>query len=612
LFLQDVQNLQIAEENETLVITFNLIGNYSDSFVTGKYRDLYELGEYAPIGINVLKVKMLDGKYLSLINPGPNEIAGNELIYYNYNWIYPLEIYYSDQVVTAQVEEEWKLPTIETISVEDLPAEKQGEVGILADPSPKANFSFGINDYSKFLIPGYEMYVGSDPVPGTGKTAYQIASDYKPELYKDTGGTFPPNLGPDYGYYRVLKGKDPYTGFDAYLIQYYIYWAYQDCAISHEHDYEPIFIWIQNIGDKPYRIAYDRWHWLDLHLHEIHRTDLWSSTSDGKYPTPAGVYTQHRAYYPSGKMEYDQDEGSPDVTGYDIWLHTLPTSLQDYWNGNHVKLNHANCYNTFDVEFPDPVGPLEPYSLVSLDDAQLITWYRIIAVPNVMPFKHDVADSFYEVFWEDPDLHIRAISTNLNSVTPEGDILTVDVTVFYDNPEGTFWLRGLHEDRFKGYLDSTPLTLQSHREISAGRYELNFNISSIDPGPYTFKLKVTGVLDITSSTRETPINIPGDTQPPNPPALKNPSPSGTTISDPTPLFEWYAASDPSGIDHYRIQVAKNDINFGIDNLVIDTTTTETSYTAPSALSDDTYYWRVKAFDGAGNEGGYSSPWSFGV
>lgn len=128
LFLQDVQNIQIAEDNGTLVITFSLIGNYSDSFITGKYRDLRELGEYAPVGVDILKVKIPDGKYLSSINPGPNEIAGNELIYYNYNWIYPLEINYSDQLTTTQIGEEWKIPISKTISVEDLSAGEQGEI----------------------------------------------------------------------------------------------------------------------------------------------------------------------------------------------------------------------------------------------------------------------------------------------------------------------------------------------------------------------------------------------------------------------------------------------------------------------------------------------------
>ncbi len=128
LFLQDIQNIQIAEDSQALVITFNLVGNYSDGFVTGQYQSLYELQEYAPGGIDILKIKIPESKYFSSINPGQNEMIGNELIYYDYNWIYPLEIYYSDQLTTAQIGEEWELPIPKTISVEDLSAEKQGEI----------------------------------------------------------------------------------------------------------------------------------------------------------------------------------------------------------------------------------------------------------------------------------------------------------------------------------------------------------------------------------------------------------------------------------------------------------------------------------------------------
>ncbi len=128
LFLQDVRNIQIAVDNQTLVITFSLAGNYSDSFITGKFQDLPKLGEYAPVGVDVLTINIPDDKHLSNVNPGPNEMAGNELIYYDYNWIYPLEIYYSDQLTMTQIGEEWKLPIPKTISVEDLSAGEQGEI----------------------------------------------------------------------------------------------------------------------------------------------------------------------------------------------------------------------------------------------------------------------------------------------------------------------------------------------------------------------------------------------------------------------------------------------------------------------------------------------------
>jgi len=99
LFLQDVQDIEITEEPETLVVNFNLKGDYTTGFVTGKCRYTYELAAYAPIGLDVLKIKIPENKTLLCINPGPNEIEGNELIYHNYNWIYPIEIDYRDKEV---------------------------------------------------------------------------------------------------------------------------------------------------------------------------------------------------------------------------------------------------------------------------------------------------------------------------------------------------------------------------------------------------------------------------------------------------------------------------------------------------------------------------------
>ncbi len=578
LFLQDVQNIRIAEDGEALVITFSLIGNYSDGFVTGKYQDLRELGEYAPDGVDVLKIKIPDDKYFSSINPGPNEIKGNELTYYNYNWIYPLEINYSNQLTTTQIEEEWRLPIPRTISVEDLSAETLAEIGTLGVPTPISNSDFGINEDSKYTIPGYGSYVGTDTVPGTnGKNAYTIASDYKPELYKEMPGIIPDPTDPNYnisaGYYRVLKGYDPYVGFNAYLIQYIMYWEEQDCSgSSHIYDYEPIFIWVQKIGDKPYRIAYDRWTPTTIHIYDIHRTDLWSGSS-GQYDLDdmQWVWTQDKSYYPMGKHLYTADVGD------DLWLRDISTSLQNNWNGTHVKLSHANCYNTFDENI-DAGDPLEPYPLLPLDDDQLRAWY----LNDINPLDTDISDSFYEVFWEGvkPDLYYpESISITLNSATPNGNTLTVDASVSYDhsNYPSPLPLKGLHDDRFEGYFGSTPLPLSSITETSAGRYELNYDISSFYIGDtYTFTLTVNDNLDNLSSTVTDSVDIPGDTTPPTPPTLI--SPSGT-ITDSTPTFTWNAATDDlSGIDYYQIQV---DNNIDFSSPVIDTTTGSTSYTAPT-------------------------------
>lgn len=127
------------------------------------------------------------------------------------------------------------------------------------------------NRSSRFAEPNLWVGTGDDPVPDTSKTAYQVAGDYKPMFY--LWGSLVDHC-PDAVYYRVVKGYDPYAEFDAYLIQYFAYWDCQFCVPGHDYDYEPIFIWVRNIGERPYRVAYDPWDVSNIHTHEIHRTYL--------------------------------------------------------------------------------------------------------------------------------------------------------------------------------------------------------------------------------------------------------------------------------------------------------------------------------------------------
>jgi hypothetical protein len=53
LFLQDVEDIRITWGDETLLVTFNLKGDYANGFLTGKYHYTYELSQYAPAMVSV-------------------------------------------------------------------------------------------------------------------------------------------------------------------------------------------------------------------------------------------------------------------------------------------------------------------------------------------------------------------------------------------------------------------------------------------------------------------------------------------------------------------------------------------------------------------------------
>ena len=85
-----------------------------------------------------------------------------------------------------------------------------------------------------------------------------------------------------------------------------------------------------------------------------------------------------------------------------------------------------------------------------------------------------------------------------------------------------------------------------------------------------------------------------DTQAPPAPTLQSPS-DGTLTNEPTQTFDWSDVNDQSGVT-YEIWI-DNDSNFSspenLENVSVSQYTT--------TLADENYSWRVKIYDGAGNE-----------
>lgn len=90
---------------------------------------------------------------------------------------------------------------------------------------------------------------------------------------------------------------------------------------------------------------------------------------------------------------------------------------------------------------------------------------------------------------------------------------------------------------------------------------------------------------------------------PGAPILYSPN-NGAITYDQTPYFDWGSVS---GTDYYEIKVYDGDVSWGD----ISATTSSSSYTPSSNIPlDDTYYWKVRATDDAGNVGSGSSVRSF--
>ena len=89
------------------------------------------------------------------------------------------------------------------------------------------------------------------------------------------------------------------------------------------------------------------------------------------------------------------------------------------------------------------------------------------------------------------------------------------------------------------------------------------------------------------------------------------SPADGALVTSTPTFDWSDVSDLSGVT-YELQI---DDNTDYSSPVLSKTSlTASGYTltAGEALPAGTYYWRVRAVDGAGNASAWRSGWSFVV
>jgi hypothetical protein len=91
---------------------------------------------------------------------------------------------------------------------------------------------------------------------------------------------------------------------------------------------------------------------------------------------------------------------------------------------------------------------------------------------------------------------------------------------------------------------------------------------------------------------------------PDTPTLYYPA-NDSTINDNTPSFDW---SDPAHAYRYELIVDNN--NSFTSPEIQQTDLSSSNYTPSSGLSDDTYYWKVRAKNSEGAWGTWSTTWSF--
>ena len=138
-----------------------------------------------------------------------------------------------------------------------------------------------------------------------------------------------------------------------------------------------------------------------------------------------------------------------------------------------------------------------------------------------------------------------------------------------------------------------------------GAFSVAFNVPASTSGKHT--------ITATDGANTIPLNFTMESKPPPAPILTLPQEANKVEAE--TLFDWDDVDDPSGVT-YTLQIASDE---DFDSIVLEKpglTKSQYTLTPAEALEstekDAPYYWRVRATDGASNEGEWTDSGQFYV
>jgi hypothetical protein len=197
--------------------------------------------------------------------------------------------------------------------------------------------------------------------------------------------------------------------------------------------------------------------------------------------------------------------------------------------------------------------------------------------------KEDIGELSFEI---EPDIVLSAYEGHVGmdlTVTGRGFAANEDVNIMYDDSQVT-----------------------TARTSDKGSFDVSFPVPKSQHG----ECLVTAGYDATNAAN-TIFTMESD--PPPTPTLISPASKSRLgfMGEVAPTFEWSEVSDDSGVS-YSLQVATS-ADFATSSVIVSVMDwTEGSYTLTEPLSYGTYYWIVRAVDGAENESDWTAARSFRV
>ncbi len=308
-----------------------------------------------------------------------------------------------------------------------------------------------------------------------------------------------------------------------------------------------------------------------------------------------------------------------DIMIYSIGPDTTPPGTPTLLSPTGPWLNDAAC-SVFDwTDVTDPSDVTYECEISSRPDFSYVEYFRMYLSESTCTRTGYLADGTYywmvrardqagnEGAWSDvwtfgldntaPGVPIQvgpADGARTSDTTP-----AIDWSDVSDTSGVTFELQLDNEPEF-----SSPVLSRS--ALSNSTYTLAGGEALADGVYYWRVTTMDGAGNMSGWTAARSFTI--DTELPPVPALVTPA-NGKAITDSTPYLDWSDAMDPSGV-HYELQVDNDSVftspEFGR------TWVNASSCVVTTVLADGTYYWRVRAVDGAGNASGWTAARSFSV
>ncbi|HHN81460.1 MAG TPA: PEGA domain-containing protein [Methanomicrobia archaeon] len=215
---------------------------------------------------------------------------------------------------------------------------------------------------------------------------------------------------------------------------------------------------------------------------------------------------------------------------------------------------------------------------------------------------------------------IGSLGVSIFYVTPVEAAITVDAV---SQPGGDIEISwgsvsgAATYDIYRSSTNSQPGT--ASKTVTAPTTSVTFTIPDdglVSGQTWYFWVEAYDNTDTLIDSTTTPGTAICDAEGPQTPSLSSPADGSYVIVNP-PTLTWSSVQDEpqdednTGIDSYTLQYSTSS-TFTPSNTTTVSDISSTSYTFTFSLANNTYYWRVKAVDNAGNEGNWSSARSFTI